>query len=289
VVLAGICATDLEITRGYSGFSGIPGHEFVGVVESGPRTWKGKRVVAEINCVCGRCDLCQHGLANHCRHRTVLGIAGRDGCFADLVRVPVRNLHAVPDAVNDEQAVFVEPLAAAFQVVNQCKIEKRMRVAVLGAGRLGSLVAQVLRLTECRLQVIDRRPAALHFCDRKGIQTHTADEIVPRADHDVVVDCTGSPAGLELAARLVRPRGTIVLKSTYAAKADELNLSAIVVNEIAVLGSRCGPFGEAIQALAQRRIDVESMITKQFPLSRGVEAFAAAADPKHRKVLLRPD
>ncbi len=288
VTLAGICATDLEIVRGYMRFSGVPGHEFVGTVAAGPKIWRDKRVVAEINCVCGQCDMCHHGLANHCRNRSVVGIQGRDGCFADYVAVPVDNLHELPDAVSDEQAVFVEPLAAAYQVVKQCKIEKRMRVGVVGSGRLGLLVAQVLQGTGCRLEVIGRNPLTMSFCEKKGIQVRPVSEVVPRADHDLVVECTGAAAGFELALRLVRPRGTIVLKSTYAGDA-KLNLAPVVVNEVTVLGSRCGPFADAISALARRQIDVLSMITKQFPLSRGVEAFAAAAEPGHIKVLLKTE
>jgi len=288
VALAGICATDLEIVRGYMRFSGVPGHEFVGTVTAGPKLWKDKRVGGEINCACRKCDLWQRGLSNHCRNRTVIGIQGRDGCFADYVAVPVDNLHELPDAVSDEQAVFVEPLAAAYQVVKQCKIEKRMKVAVLGSGRLGLLVAQVLQGTGCKLEVIGRNPLTLSFCEKKGIQVRSVEECVPKAEHDLVVECTGEAAGLNLACRLGRPRGTIVLKSTYAAD-SRLNLSPVVVHEITLLGSRCGPFAEAINALARRQIDVLSMITKQFPLSRGVEAFAAAAEPQHIKVLLKAE
>lgn len=282
---AGICATDLEITRGYMGFAGVLGHEFVGTVVRGPREWKGKRVVAEINCVCGRCEMCQRGLSNHCRRRTVVGIDGRDGAFADCVAVPERNLHEVPDAVSDEQAVFVEPLAAAYQIIKQVPIEKRMRVAVIGPGRLGLLVAQVLQRCGCQLEVIGRSELGLTFCERKGIQATPVAEFVPRQDRDVVVECSGSPAGFELASQLVRPRGTLVLKSTYAGGAP-LNLAPVVIHEIAVVGSRCGPFPEAIQALARRQIDVESMISRQVPLLRGVEAFEMASDPRFLKVLL---
>ncbi len=287
VRLAGICATDLEITRGYMGFAGVPGHEFVGTVTSGSRQWRGKRVVAEINCVCGECQLCQRGLSNHCRKRTVIGIDGRDGAFADLVAVPERNLHAIPDGLSDEQAVFIEPLAAAFQVIKQCPVEKRLKVSVIGSGRLGLLVAQVLRTTGCQLEVVGRNPLTLEFCDRKGIQSTHIAQCVPHADRDVVVECTGAPEGFDLATRLVRPRGMIVLKSTYAASAP-LNLAGVVINEITVLGSRCGPFTDAIAALARGEIDVETMISKVLPLSRGVDAFAQAADPRNIKVLLKP-
>lgn len=287
VRLAGICSTDLEITRGYMGFSGVLGHEFVGTVIRGSRAWRGKRVVAEINCVCGRCEMCQRGLSNHCRRRTVVGIAGRDGAFADLIAVPERNLHEVPDGISDEQAVFVEPLAAAFQVLKQCPIERRMRVAVVGSGRLGLLIAQVVKSTGCHLEVIGRNPLTLEFCDKKGIQATPVREIIPKADRDVVIECSGAPGGFELATKLVRPRGTLVLKSTYAGDA-QLNLAPVVINEVTVLGSRCGPFQDALHALAARQVDVESMISKVLPLSRGVEAFQLAADPRYIKVLLRP-
>jgi len=286
VRLAGICATDLEIAKGYMDFAGVLGHEFVGTVVSGPRAWRGKRVVAEINCVCGQCHMCQHGLANHCPRRTVLGIAGRDGAFAELISVPERNLHPVPDSVSDEQAVFVEPLAAAIQVIKQCPIEKRMKVAVVGSGRLGLLVAQVLRATGCRLEVVGRNPLTLEFCDRKAIQATPVSGLVPKADRDVVVECSGSPEGFELAAALVRPRGTLVLKSTYAASAP-LNLASVVINELTVLGSRCGPFPDAVASLARGEVDVQTMISRSLPLSRGVEAFELASDPRNIKILLK--
>lgn len=287
VKLAGICATDLEITRGYMNFRGVLGHEFVGTVLTGSREWRAKRVVAEINCVCGTCSMCHSGLANHCQRRTVIGISGRDGCFAERLVVPESNLYEVPDAVSDEEAVFVEPLAAAFQVIQQCPIEPRMRVSVIGSGRLGLLVAQVLQTTGCKLDVIGRNRHTLTFCEKKRIQSVHLDELVVRADRDVVVECSGASAGLELAARLVRPRGTLVLKSTYA-KPEKVNLTPIVINEISILGSRCGPFPEAISALARKQIDVQSMITKQIPLRRGLEGLELAAQPEHLKVLLKP-
>lgn len=286
VRLAGICATDLEITKGYMSFAGVLGHEFVGTVIKGPRKWRNKRVVAEINCVCGRCSMCQQGLSNHCRRRTVLGIDGRDGVFADQVVVPERNLHELPDAVSDEQGVFVEPLASAYQIVRQCPIERRDRVTVVGSGRLGLLVAQVLKRTGCQLDVVGRNELTLNFCEKKGIQTTPVSELVPRADRDVVVACSGSPEGFDTALRLVRPRGTLVLKSTYAGP-GALNLNPVVVNEITLLGSRCGPFPDAINALARGEVDVESMISRTLPLSRGVDAFDMAADPRYIKVLLR--
>jgi len=286
VTLAGICSTDIEITRGYQGFTGVLGHEFVGRVIVGSRRWEGKRVVGDINCVCERCDMCRSGMSNHCRHRTVLGIDGRNGCFAETTALPERNLHEVPDTVSDEEAVFVEPLAAAFQVIKQVRIEPRMRVAVLGSGRLGLLVAQVLAQTGCRLSVVGRNEHTLSFCEKKGIQSIPVDELVPRNDHDLVVECTGVPAGLELATQIVRPRGRIVLKSTYAANSTT-DLSRLVVDEVRLQGSRCGPFPDAIKALARKQIDVASMIGRTLPLARGAEAIQLATEPRVIKVLLR--
>ena len=286
VHLAGICATDLEIVKGYMGYSGVLGHEFVGTVRSGSPQRVGRRVVGEINCACRSCDLCHAGLANHCRNRSVIGIAGYDGCFADYVAVPEMNLHTVPDSISDEEAVFVEPLAAAYQVVKQCPIESRSSVAVIGTGRLGLLVAQVLATTGCRLVAVGRNPRTLLFCDKKHIQAVSVDQLVARQDRDVVVECSGSPDGLNLALGMLRPRGVLVLKSTFA-DAGALNLAPVVVNEITVLGSRCGPFADAIAALARREIDVTSMVSRTFRIERAAEAFAAAADPENIKVLLK--
>jgi threonine dehydrogenase-like Zn-dependent dehydrogenase len=287
VRLAGICATDLEIVRGYMSFSGVPGHEFVGTVIDGSQRLRDRRVVAEINCVCGNCDMCSRGLSSHCRRRTVLGIQNRDGAFAELLSVPERNCHVVPDEVSDEQAVFTEPLAAAVQVVKLQPVDRWTDVTVIGSGRLGLLVAQVLKLQGCRLQVVGRNPRTLAFCERRGIQPIELTELVPKATRDVVVECTGSPEGLRLAIQLCRPRGTIVLKSTYAQPAPA-DLTPIVVNELHVLGSRCGPFPEALQLLRQRQVEVEEMISRTYPLKMGVQAFEAAASPQEIKVLLRP-
>jgi alcohol dehydrogenase len=287
---AGICATDLEITRGYMGFKGILGHEFVGEVVESPsaRQWIGKRVVGEINVVCGRCDLCLSGLSNHCRNRTVLGILKRDGAFADFVRLPVINLHEIPAAVEDDAAVFVEPLAAAFQVLKQVKLDGKKWVTVLGDGRLGLLCAQVLRNAGCPVRVIGRHPEKMRLCDQWGIRSRAAADISPRHDQEVVVDCTGSASGLEMAMQLVRPRGTIVLKSTVA-DGKALNLAPIVIDEINVVGSRCGPFREAIKALTEKSVDVTSMIHRRMKLEQGVEAMELAAKPGVLKVILTMD
>lgn len=287
VRLAGICSTDLEIARGYMGFKGIPGHEFVGDVVTGPPHLVGKRVCAEINCVCGKCDMCASGLSSHCRRRTVVGIVGRDGAFAELVAVPARNCHVLPDLLTDEQAVFVEPLAAALQVTRQVRIEPRQSVTVLGSGRLGILVAQVLARTRCRLVVVGRNPATLGIVEKLGINARLVGEVGQQHNQDVVVECTGSPEGLAAAVRLVRPRGTIVLKTTCAAPIS-IDLAPLVVDEITLVGSRCGPFADAISALARGDIDVTPMITRTMALSDGPAAFAAAAEPGALKVLLKP-
>ena len=282
---AGICRTDLEIVRGYMGFRGVMGHEFVGAVVVGPKKWKDKRVVAEINCVCGRCDMCRGGASNHCRNRTVLGIDGRDGVFAEYVAVPVRNLHAVPDAVSDEEAVFVEPLAAALQLVRQVKFDPAQKVVVLGDGRLGQLVARALKCLVRRPLLVGKHARKLEAAEKQGIQTVLADEFVPRAQADVVVDATGSASGFELAMRTVRPKGTIVLKSTFTAN-DALNLAPVVVNELTVIGSRCGPFPDALRALATRQVDLSALISGRLPLSQGLAALAAAEKPDAIKVLI---
>lgn len=283
---AGICATDIEICRGYMGFRGVLGHEFVGVVESSPdKSLVGQRVVGEINVVCGRCDLCLSGLSNHCRNRSVLGILKHGGAFADYVRLPAMNLHVVPDTVDDDHAVFVEPLAAAFQVLKQIKVDDRKWVTVLGDGRLGLLVAQVLRNAGCPVRVVGKYPQKLAMCEKWSIRSRLLQDIVPRHDQDVVVDCTGSSEGFEIAMAMVRPRGTIVLKSTVA-DGQPLNLAPLVVDEIQVVGSRCGPFREAIRALAEKSVDVVSLITRRMRLEQGVEAMQLAGRKGTMKVLL---
>lgn len=287
VHLAGICSTDLEIARGYLQFRGVPGHEFVGTVVAGSDRLQNCRVVAEINCPCQACDTCRRGLLNHCPRRTVLGIAGRDGAFAELLRIPERNCHAVPDNVSDRQAVFVEPLAAAVHVLDAAPLNADARVAVLGAGRLGLLVAQVVALRPYALDVIDRNPRALERCVRRGLHTLTVDEAPTQPTYDVIVECTGSPDGLRLAAQLCRPTGTIVLKSTYAGHAS-LDLAPVVVNELRIVGNRCGPFAAALQLLASGRVQVEDLISGTYPLSDGVAALAAAARPESLKVLIQP-
>ncbi len=286
VRLAGICATDLELTRGYMNFSGVPGHEFVGTVEHGPEPLLRRRVVGEINCPCGRCDDCRRGLAHHCPHRTVLGIAGRDGAFADLLTLPAANCRVVPDTISDRAAVFAEPLAAAAHVLDAVALERGMPVTVLGSGRLGLLVAHVLVHEAIALRVVGRNPRTLALAARHGIAT-SAPHAVPDRSQDVVIECTGAAAGLREALRMCRPGGTIVLKSTYTPP-EPLDLAPIVVNEVRVVGSRCGDLGAALRLLDERRVAVEELITAVYPLSQGIEALAAAARPEHVKVLLEP-
>jgi threonine dehydrogenase-like Zn-dependent dehydrogenase len=283
---AGICSTDLEIVKGYMGFRGILGHEFVAeVVDSPKKELIKQRVVGEINVVCGRCDLCLAGLSTHCRNRSVLGILEHNGAFADYVRLPAANLHALPDSIDDDQAIFVEPLAAAFQVLKQIKLDGRRWVTVLGDGRLGLLVAQVLQTAGVPVRVIGKHASKLALCEKWGIRSRLLDDIVPRHDQDVVIDCTGSTAGFELALQIVRPRGILVLKSTFAAN-KPLNLAPVVIDEVTIVGSRCGPFKEAIRALAQKQVDVVSLIHRRMKLEQGVEAMALAGKAGVLKVML---
>ena len=285
VIAAGVCTTDLEILRGYMGFRGVLGHEFVGRVVDGPGKWIGKRVVAEINCVCGRCDMCTSGLRSHCRNRTVLGIDGRDGAFADRVAVPVLNLHEVPEGLSDAEAVFVEPVAAALQLARQVRFDISQTVVVLGDGRLGQIIARVLRGACPTLTLVGRHPAKLELAERQHIQTAVVDEFVPRKDADVVIDATGSASGLRLAMQTVRPRGIIALKSTYAGD-EAVNLTPVVIDEVTLIGSRCGPFGDALSALACGDVDVTNLISRRLPLDRAIEAMDLAGQDDAMKVLL---
>jgi threonine dehydrogenase-like Zn-dependent dehydrogenase len=286
VSMAGICNTDLELVKGYMQFQGIPGHEFVGVVERAPgaKEWEGRRVVGEINAACTTCPTCQAGRPIHCPHRTTLGIGGRDGAFAEYLTLPIRNLHSVPDALPDEAAVFVEPLAAACEILQQVHIRPTDRVVVLGDGKLGLLCAQVLALTGCELTAVGRHQEKLDILARRGIATALESNSV-EAGADLVVEATGRPEGYAAARRLVRPRGTIVLKSTYHGSFDA-DLTMVVVDEVTLIGSRCGPFGPALRLLAQGLVDVTSLTQARYPLSEGLTAFEHAARPGTLKVLL---
>jgi threonine dehydrogenase-like Zn-dependent dehydrogenase len=287
VLAAGICGTDLELTRGYAGFSGVPGHEFVGVVEAAPRedaAWIGRRVTGEITVGCGACDGCRVAGRGHCDRRSVLGIIGRDGAFAEYLSLPAINLHAVPETVDDEAAVLVEPLAAACRVLEQVAVTPATTCAVVGPGRLGLLVALVLRDAGAEVTIIGRGAARLALARSLGFNAvGDADGLTRR--FDLVVDATGQPEGLPAAKRLVRPRGTIVLKSTFHGEAH-VALAPMVVDEITLVGSRCGPFDAALDRLANRRIDARPLIDAIYPLERFADAFAAAAGGQ--KAILRP-
>lgn len=282
VTRAGLCETDIQLVRGYMAFHGTLGHEFVGVAESGQ--FAGQRVVGEINCSCHRCPTCLDGSPNHCPHRTVLGILGRDGAFADLVALPERNLHPVPDNVSDDEAVFVEPLAAAYRILEQLELTGR-RVLVLGDGRLGQLCAQVLQQETNRLTLVGKHDSKLLLARGCGIDTMHRDSRSTERDADVVVDCTGSPMGITDAFRWLKPRGTLVLKTTVAGT-PALSLAPIVIDEFHVVGSRCGPFRPAISALAEGKINVKPLIQARFPLEKATEGFALVQQQPVLKVLL---
>lgn len=286
VHLAGICRTDLELVKGYMGFRGVLGHEFVGEVVAGADAWRGRRVVGEINFGCGRCAACLAGLGRHCPTRQVMGILGADGAFADLVCLPAANLHEVPGGVADEDAVFAEPLAAAYEILEQVHVAPGASVVVLGDGKLGLLVAQVLARTGASLLAVGRHEDKLAVLRRRGIAAVHVDAW-DRRRADVVVEATGTASGFEQAVAATRPRGTLVLKSTVAEGAP-LNLAPLVIDEITVVGSRCGPFAPALRALADGAVDVRSLVMAEIPLARGVEGLELAARPGATKVLLRP-
>ena len=289
VILAGICGTDREILKGYSQFRGIPGHEFVGrVVECSNEKWLGKRVVGEINVACGECEFCLWGLGRHCPRRSVMGILNRDGAFAEYLVLPVVNLHEVPPEVPDEAAVFVEPLAAAAEILEQMPVPHIRRAAVLGDGRLGLLVAQVLRHAGAQVTVVGKHASKLALARQWGFKVAEAGkDNLPAASFSVVVEATGSPSGLSEALRLVEPRGTVVMKSTFRDSAT-FETAKLVVDEITLLGSRCGNFSKAIDLLRAGDVEVQSLVSKTFPLEAGLEAFEFLNKPSCLKVFLAP-
>jgi threonine dehydrogenase-like Zn-dependent dehydrogenase len=284
VSLAGVCNTDLELVKGYMGFRGVLGHEFVGRVDAGPREWLGRRVVGEINFACGACESCARGLGRHCPARSVMGIQNADGALAEQVLVPVANLHAVPDAVPDARAVFTEPLAAACEILEQVRVAPGMRCLVLGDGKLGLLCAQVLASAGARVLAVGRHPEKLALLARRGVDTALATAWSPEP-HDLVVEATGSADGLRSAIAATRARGTLVLKSTLA-EPPRVDLAPLVIHEIQLVGSRCGPFAPALRALAEERVEVESLISARVPLARAGEALALASAPGVIKVLV---
>lgn len=288
VVISGVCNTDLEISRGYAGFHGTIGHEFVGVVEQAPdRSLIGHRVVGEINAGCGKCDWCRAGDARHCAARTVLGIVGRDGAHAEYLQLPVENLYLVPGRIPDEHAVFTEPLAAACAIRERVSLSKDTRIAVLGDGKLGLLCAQTLALTGAPLLLVGKHEEKLRIAARLGIETaNIADAEKRGRTFDVVVEASGVADGFNLARKLLRPRGTLVLKSTFHGS-TEIDAAQLVVDELSIVGSRCGRFGPALDLLKKGAIELDSMISEEYPLSQGAFALERAAQKGVLKVLLR--
>lgn len=291
--LAGVCDTDLQLRAGYMGFSGIPGHEFVGEIEDcADASRLGQRVVGEINAGCGACERCRGGLERHCAARTVLGILGRPGAHAERFLLPARNLLPVPDAVADEAAVFAEPLAAACEILEQVHLGPADKVAVIGDGKLGLLIAQVLAGTGAELLLVGRHARKLAIVEARGIATRKVAAGQGCADldqwADAVVECTGSPSGFAAARRMLRPRGTFILKSTYAGSL-ELDLSSLVVDEISLVGSRCGRFGAALRLLERGAVDTAALIDGEAGLGEGAAAYDRAGRRGALKVLIRPD
>lgn len=289
VLLSGICNTDIEIARGYAGFKGTIGHEFVGVVEdSHDNKLIGKRVVGEINAGCGKCDLCRAGDPRHCSSRTVLGIVGRDGAHAEYLRLPSKNLISLPEKIPDEHAVFTEPLAAACGVLERVSITDSDHVAVIGDGKLGLLCAQVVALSGAQLTLIGKHTSKLRIAERRGIETATTKQAAKRSRaFDVVVEASGSSTGFALALDLLKPKGRLVLKSTFHG-ATEFEASRVVVDEISIIGSRCGRFAPAIDLLRKGVIDLDSLISEEYSLGEGVHAMTRASAKGVLKVLLRP-
>ncbi len=288
VSLAGICGTDLEILDGYMAYNGILGHEFVGTVEKSENSELiGKRVVGEINAGCGICDFCEKELDRHCPNRTVLGISKRDGAFAEYLSLPEKNLHVIPDSITDEQAVFVEPLAAAFEIKEQVTLRPQWSVAVVGDGRLAQLIIQVLKLTCSNITCFGRHKSKLESLVNIGVKIKIGIVSSDEQSFDLVVEATGSNSGFTDTMKLIKPRGTVVLKSTIASK-ESLDLTPTIVNEITLVGSRCGLFKPAIDALSSGIISVDSMIDSTYFLEKFSDAIEHAKKPNTLKVFLKP-
>ena len=282
VLQAGICETDLQLVKGYMGFEGVLGHEFVGIAELGPLA--GQRVVGKINCTCGRCSLCDRGLGNHCPNRSVIGILNHDGAFAESLVVPTENLLAVPDDMSNDMATLVEPVAAALQIPEQMELVVGSQAIVVGDGRLGNLCAQVLKAAGCNVLVIGKHEQKLARFSEMGIKTKLLSDAPKNRTADVVVDCTGSESGLTLALSLVRPRGTVVMKTTVAGQ-HQLSLAPVVIDEITLLGSRCGPFDKAIAALQAGHFQLDDFISARYPLEEFEAAFQHARSGDALKVV----
>jgi threonine dehydrogenase-like Zn-dependent dehydrogenase len=290
--LAGVCNTDLELLRGYYGFAGVPGHEFVAdVVACEEAAWVGRRVVGEINLACGQSDVCEwcgRGLGRHCPTRSVLGIVRHPGAFAEYLTLPVENLLAVPAAISDEEAVFTEPVAAACEILEQLPMAKGTRVGVVGDGKLGLLIAQVLQVRGMRVDLFGRHAAKLAIAAPLGVRGYLVRPEQPEypvRDYEYVVDATGSAAGFQSALGMVRPRGTLVLKSTVAERL-QVDMAPVIVNEIRLVGSRCGRFTDAIKLLKRKELRLKEMIAGRFALAAAPEAIAAAGQRGTLKVLI---
>ncbi len=287
-LMAGICNTDIEITKGYMGFKGVIGHEFIGVVEKingKDQKLVGKRVGGEINCGCGVCKYCKKGLKNHCPDRKVLGIFNKDGAFAEYITLPLENLHKVPENISDDEAVFTEPLAAAFEITKQVQIKPEDKILVLGDGKLGLLISFVLRLYNSGLTLVGKHEEKLKIAREQNINTALPDNLQIKKDYDIVIDATGSADGFEMALKLVKPRGVVVLKSTVA-EGRPINLAPAVIDEITVIGSRCGPFEPALEALSKRLINVRPLITEIFPFSKAKIAFDRTMEKGSLKIII---
>lgn len=285
LLYGGICNTDIELQRGYYGFRGTPGHEFVGeVVEADDRSWVGERVVGEINLACGKCDWCARGLGRHCPKRTVLGIVKQPGAFREFLTLPEQNLRRVPRAIPSEEAVFVEPLAAACEILDQVRIPRGTPVAVLGDGKLGLLASQVLQAHGAKVQLYGRHKEKLRIAGQSGVSTEIAKKL-PVAKYEFVVEATGSAEGLKQAVQMTQPRGTVVMKSTVHGLVS-IDSAPVIVNEITLVGSRCGRFEPALRLLAQRKVRVDAMISEVLPLKSAPKAFRDAAKSGVLKVLL---
>lgn len=275
---AGICNTDLELQRGYYGFSGTPGHEFVGeVVQADDSQLVGKRVAGEINLACGSCVYCQRNLGRHCPNRKVLGIVGQSGAFQEFFTLPERNLHIIPDSISTDSAVFIEPLAAACEILDQVHIPAGERVAVLGDGKLGLLIAQTLHAYGAKVLQFGRHQNKLLIAERAGVDTISVNGVLPEAEFDYVIEATGSPEGLRHAVRMVKPRGTVIMKSTVHGEVA-IDTAPVIVNEVTLIGSRCGRFEPAMELLRLNTIVVENLISDRFPLASAPEAFARAGE-----------
>lgn len=290
VRMAGICNTDIEVIKGYSGFRGVMGHEFVGIVERAPEGAEdlvNKRVIGEINCECGVCEYCRSGLRNHCVSRTTPGIRGRDGVFAEYIALPVANLHIVPDEISDEEAVFAEPLAAAYEILEQVDVKPSDKILVLGDGKLGILCALALNTAGAQVTLAGRHDRKLHVAENQQVRTVNLSKEAPLAEEkfEIVVEATGSPEGFTMALHYIRPRGIIVLKTTVASL-YKIDLAPIVVNEITLIGSRCGPFEKSIKALAERRIDVMPLISGVYLPRDAQEALEEAQKKEHLKIII---